>query len=271
MIIQVINNKGGTGKTTTAVNLSAALAAKGYEVLLIDLDAQANASLSLGIPYSELSPSISDVLFDGLSIRSAIRNTGISGMDLITGKFDLASSDLILEDFPNREMILEQALLPVKEDYDFIICDCSPSISLLMINALMAADRYIIPMIPEYLSLEGLITTIRTIKRIKQGKIFNFTFIGILFTMVNPDVRSLRRREIILQSKIIKLVRGHYSKNVLNTYIIRNVRLSETTSYGKSIIDFAPKSKAALLYRRLAEELLNRYEIKEPEKKEEVV
>ncbi|MCK4542078.1 MAG: ParA family protein [Spirochaetales bacterium] len=267
MIISVINNKGGTGKTSTSVNLSAAFAAMGFRVLLVDLDAQANASLSLGIPYTELSPSISDVLFDGLPIRSVIRNTGITGLDLITGDLDLVNSDLLLEDISNREMTLGRSFFPVKEDYDFIICDCSPSMSLLSVNALMAADGYIVPMIPEYLSLEGLITTIGTIKRMKKGVGFNRKSIGILFTMVNLNVRSFRRRELILQSKIIKLVREHYGGNIYNTHIIRDVRLSETTSYGKSIFEFAPKSKAAVLYKRLAEEVLDRYEIIKPGKK----
>ncbi|MCD6396773.1 MAG: ParA family protein [Spirochaetaceae bacterium] len=267
MIISVINNKGGTGKTSTSVNLSAALVSMDFRVLLVDLDAQANASLSLGIPYTELSPSIFDVLFNGLSIRTAIRNTGITGMDLVTGNFDLVNSDLLLEEINHREMALTRSFLPVKDDYDFIICDCSPSLSLLSVNALTVADGFIVPMVPEYLALEGLITTMDTIRKMKNGQDLNEKSIGILFNMINPDIRSLRRREIILQSKIIKLVRKHYSKCFYKTYIIRDVRLSETTSYGKSILEFAPKSKVALLYRRLAEEVLERYEIKKPEGK----
>lgn len=267
MIISVINNKGGTGKTSTSVNLSASLAKMGFRVLLVDLDAQTNASLSLGIPHAELSPSIFDVLFDELSIRTAIRNTGTTGMNLITGNFDLVNSDLLLEDIDHREMALSRAFLPVKDDYDFIICDCSPSLSLLSVNALTAADGFIIPMVPEYLALEGLITTIRTIRRMKKGQDFNMKSIGILFNMINPDVRSLRRREIILQSKIIKLVRKHYSESFFRTYIIRDVRLSETTSYGKSILEFAPKAKVTSLFRRLAEEVLDRYGIVKSEGK----
>ena len=267
MIISVINNKGGTGKTSTSVNLSAALALMGFRVLLVDLDAQANASLSLGIPYTELSPSIFDVFFDGQPIGSVIRNTGITGMDLITGNFDLVNSDLLLEEIDHREMILAHSLLPVKDDYDFIICDCSPSFSLLSVNALTAADGFIVPMVPEYLALEGLITTIGTIRKMKKGQNLNKKSIGILFNMINPDIRSLRRRELVLQSKIIKLVRKHYSECFYKTYIIRDVRLSEATSYGKSILEFAPKSKVALLYRRLAKEVLERYEIKKPKGK----
>ena len=267
MIISVINNKGGTGKTSTSVNLSAALAELGFRVLLVDLDAQANASLSLGVSYSQLSPSIYDVLFDEQPIGVVIRKTEITGLDLITGDFDLVNSDLLLEDIDHREMALGRSFLPLKNDYDFIICDCSPSLSLLSVNALTAADGFIVPIVPEYLALEGLITTMGTIRKMKKGQNFNSKSIGILFTMINPDVRSLRRREIVLQSKIIRLVRKYYSESFFRTYIIRDVRFSETTSYGKSILEFAPKSKAALLYRRLAEEVLNRYEIKKSEGK----
>jgi len=267
VVIAVINNKGGTGKTSTSVNLSAAFAAIGFRVLLVDLDAQANASLSLGVSYAGLVPSIFDVLFDGLPIEDAIRNTGIAGMDLITGSFDLVNSDLYLEYIDRRELTLKRTFSSVKENYDFIICDCSPSLSLLSVNVLMAADKFIVPIVPEYLVLEGVITTMDTIKRMKKGFDFNDRSIGILFNMINPDVCSLRRREIILQSKIIKLVRKYYSDSFYKTYIIRDVRLSETTSYGKSILEFAPKSKAALLYSRLAGEVLDRYEIIKPERK----
>ena len=267
MIISVINNKGGTGKTSTSVNLSAALAELGFRVLLVDLDAQANASLSLGVSYSQLSPSIYDVLFDEQPMRTVIRNTEITGLDLITGDFDLVNSDLLLEDITNREMALGRSFFPVKDDYDFIICDCSPSLSLLSVNAITAADGFIVPMVPEYLALEGVITTMDTIRRMQKGQNFNKKSIGILFNMINPDVHSLRRREIRMQSKIIKLVRKHYSESFYKTYIIRDVRLSETTSCGKSILEFAPKSKGALLYRRLAKEVLERYEIKKHEEK----
>jgi len=265
MIIAVINCKGGTGKTTTSVNLSASLALQGFKVLLVDLDSQANASLSLGIPYSELSPSTVEALFDEMPIESAIRNTNIFGLDLITGESELANSDLILADVQGREKCLAQALSPVKENYDFIICDCPPAMSLLSVNALIAADGYIVPVFPEYLAMEGLITLLSTVKRMKREMALNVELLGILFTMVNLDRLSIRRRELKIQLKIIKLVREHYGEDVFKTFMIRDVRLSETASYGQTIFEFAPHSKVSLLHRRLANEVLDRCGIEERE------
>jgi len=257
MIIAVMSNKGGTGKTTTSVNLSASLAMMGFHVLLVDLDPQGYASLSLGIPYAELSPSASEVLFDGIQIESVIRDTAISGMDLITGGIEMADSDLILADMPDRENRLDRSLYPLRTEYDFIILDCPPSMSLLSINALVASNRYIIPITPDYLAMEGLITLLSTVKRIKNGMGLNVELLGILFTMVNLDRLRIRRQEFKMQLGIIKLLREHYSQDVFKTFILRDVRLSETASYGQTIFDFAPNSKPALAYRRLANEVLN--------------
>jgi chromosome partitioning protein len=261
LVIAVINNKGGTGKTTTSVNMSAALAALDFRVLLVDLDSQANASLSLGIPYSELSPSISETLFNGTPAESVIRNTNIPQLDLITGGPELANSDLIMGDMPGRENLLAGSLKPVKELYDFIICDCPPSMSLLSVNALVAAAGYIVPIIPEYLSLEGLVTLLSAVEKIEKGMGLDMNLLGILFTMVNPDRLALNRRELKIQLKIIKLVREYYGDDVFKTFIIRDVRLSETTSYGQSIFEFAPKSRAAILHNRLTREMLTRCRI----------
>jgi len=258
MIIAVMSNKGGTGKTTTSVNLSASLAILGFKVLLVDLDPQGYASLSLGIPYSELSPSVSEVLFGGIQTESVIRDTAISGLDLITGSIELVNSDLILADMPDRENRLDQSLHSIRTQYDFIILDCPPSMSLLSVNALVAANRYIIPITPDYLSMEGLITLLCTVERIKNGMGLNVELLGILFTMVNLDRLRIRRQELKMQLRVIKLLREHYSKDVFNTFIARDVRLSEAASYGRAIFDFSPRSKAALVHRHLAKEVLNR-------------
>jgi len=257
MVISVMSNKGGTGKTTTSVNLSASLAKQGFNVLLVDLDPQGYASVSLGIPYAELSPSSAEVLFDGVKIESVIRDTAISGMDLITGGIELANSDLILADMPDRENRLDRALQHIRTEYDFIILDCPPSLSLVLVNALTAADRYIIPITPDYLALEGLITLLSTVKKIKNEMGLDIELLGILFTMVNLDRLRVRRQEFKMQLGIIKLLREHYSKDVFKTFIIRDARLSETASYGQTIFDFAPNSKVALGYMRLANEVKN--------------
>ena len=258
MIIAVVNCKGGTGKTTTSVNLSASLALLGYRVLLIDLDAQANASLSLGINPSELSPSAMDMLFDYVSIDSVVRNTHISGLDLVTGESELASSDLILADIPDREKLLTRAVAPVRERYDFVICDCPPAISKLSVNAVVAADRYIIPLSPEYLALEGLITLLDTIGNMRTGMDINADLLGILFTMVNLDRLPTRRREMKIQLGIIKLVREQYGTDVFRISVPRDVRLSEAASYGQTILEFAPRSRAATQHVHLADEILHR-------------
>ena len=148
MVISVINNKGGTGKTSIAVNLAAALANSGYRVLLIDLDSQASAAFYLGVLRNELQPSIADVLFDELPMAKASRKTDIQGLELVTGGMELAHSDLVLADVVGREDCLIKAIKPIRNKYDFIICDCSPSLSTLSVNALVASDYYIVPITP---------------------------------------------------------------------------------------------------------------------------
>lgn len=258
MVIVVINNKGGTGKTTTCVNLSAALANSGYRVLLVDLDSQASASLSLGIKYSDLSPSIADVLFDGVAIKSVIRNTGIQRLDLLTGGMELAHSDLILADVPGRENRLAKSLEPIRDDYDFIFCDCAPSLSMLPVNALVAADRYIVPVTPEYLALEGLITLMEAVERIKKGMDVDVELLGIVFTMINPAKFFLLNRDLRSQLEIIHLVREYYGEDVFKTVIRRNVKFTEAPSHGASIFGYAPRSSGAKEYAMLADEVLER-------------
>lgn len=267
MVIVVINNKGGTGKTTTCVNLSAALANSGYRVLLVDLDSQASASLSLGVEYCDLLPSVVDVLFNGMAIMSAIRSTNIQRLDLLTGGMELAHSDLILADVPGRENRLAESLEPIRDSYDFILCDCPPSLSMLPVNALVAADRYIITVTPEYLALEGLNSLMEAVERVKEGMDVDVELLGIVFTMVNPAAFSLFNRDLRDQLEIIRSLRERYGKDVFKTVIKRNVRLREAPSYGASIFEYAPRSSGAKEYAMLANEVIERCYINRMERK----
>ncbi|MBW2596923.1 MAG: ParA family protein [Deltaproteobacteria bacterium] len=254
MIIAIINNKGGTGKTTTSVNLSAAFADSGYRVLLVDLDSQASASLSLGIKYSDLAPSMADVLFDDILIKSAVRPSARQRLELVTGGTELANSDLILADVPGRENRLAECLKGIRQEYDFIICDCPPSLSLLSINAMVAADRYIVPLTAEYLALEGLISLMAAVEKLKTGMGIDTELLGILFTMVGTGLKSAR--------EIVDLVLEHYGEDVFKTRIRRNVSLGEAPSFGMNIFDYAPKAHGAEDYLMLADEVVERCGIK---------
>ncbi len=253
MKITIVNNKGGTGKTTTSVNLAAALAASGRRVLLMDLDSQASASFSLGVARENLSPSAADLLFDGADPLEIIRESGIPWLDLITGEMDLASSDMILAEVPGRELRLARALRGMDERYDFILFDCPPSLSLLSINALMASEYYLIPVFPEYLALEGLLSLMEGIQRLKQGMGLKAQLLGILLTSMSyPVTRKKINREIA------GLIREHYGEAVFETEIPRDVRLEEAPAYGKSVLQHAPRSRGARGYAKCAEELLRR-------------
>lgn len=253
MVISVINNKGGTGKTSISVNLAAALASSGGPILLIDMDSQASAAFHLGVARNELQPSTADVLFNELPIARASRPTGIRGLELVTGGIELAHSDLILADMVGREDCLSKAIDPVRNKYDFIICDCSPSLSILSVNALVASDYYIVPITPQYLALEGLISLMDAVGRIEQGMGKSAALLGIVLNMVCTVSQRTKS-----QAEIINLVREHYRKDVFTNFIKRYAKLEEAPACGSSIFEYAPKSPAALQYRMLAYEVLSR-------------
>jgi chromosome partitioning protein len=250
MILALVNNKGGVGKTTTAVNLSAGLANKDRRVLLIDLDSQGSASLSLGVPRSDLHPSSSEVLLDGIAIHQAIRKTPVEGLDLLTGSMELANADLVLSDVQGREERLKNALAPIRDDYHFLILDCPPSLSLLPINALVAVDAFIIPVVPQYLALEGLVNLLEAVERIRRGIGMVGRLLGLLLTLV--DYRTK------VTSEIVQMIRGHYKHQVFDTEVRVNIRLAEAPSFGKSIFEYDGASNGAEAYRRLGEEVLQR-------------
>lgn len=246
MIIAIINNKGGTGKTTTCIHLAAALGARKKRVLVADLDPQASASMALGLEWRALSPSWVDVLFDDLPPADAVRRGVLPGVDLLPAEMELASFDLAMADAEDRERRIRDRMAPLSSEYDLILCDCPPAMSLLSVNALTAADGFIVPVTPEYLALEGLVSLMDAVDRMRAGIGLGAEFIGIVFTMAGRSLKSGR--------DIMALVREHYGPLVFDTEIPRNIKLVEAPAFGESVFDTAPKSAGANAYRALAEE-----------------
>ena len=250
MILAFMNNKGGVAKTTTAVNLAAALAERSYHVLLIDLDNQGGASASLGVARADRSPSLADVLLDNVPLRHVIRPMPLTGLDLVTGSMTLANVDIILGDVKGRERCLQQALIPVRSDYDFILLDCPPSLSLLPLNALVACDAFIVPITPHYLALEGLTNLLEAIARLKTGIGITPVLLGIALTLVDSRAKATR--------DVIDRIRGQYGSLVFTTQIHINVRLAEAPAFGQSIFAYDAAATGAEAYRSLADEVLTR-------------
>jgi chromosome partitioning protein len=248
--LAIVNNKGGVGKTTTAVNLAAGLISAHRRVLLVDLDSQGSASLSLGVPRAELDPSVARSLFQREPVRSVIRKTSIEGLDLLTGSIELANADLVLSEVKGREERLKVCLKPVLPDYEFVIVDCPPSLALLPINALVAADAFLVPLTPHYLSLEGLVGLLDAVERVREGMGVKTPMLGLLLTMVDYRAR--------VTGEIIKMIRNEYRRQVFKTEIRGSIRLTEAPSFGKTIFEHASRSPGAEAYRSLAGEVIHR-------------
>jgi len=248
-ILAFVNQKGGVGKTTTAINLAACLALTGKRVLLVDSDPQGNATTGLGVDKAQLQESLYDVLTDAVSIDRVIRqNAGVEGLDIVPATLDLSGAEMEMFSQLSRESILKRALKPIVDSYDFILIDGPPSLGLLTLNILTAADRLIIPIQCEFYALEGISQLMAVVERVR--------------THLNPKlavgmvVLTMHDERINLSRQVIGEVRGYFGERVAETVIPRNVRLSEAPSFGQPIAIYDPKSKGAQAYAELAQEVI---------------
>jgi len=249
-IIAIANQKGGVGKTTTSVNLAASLGVLEKKVLLIDADPQANATSGLGIDVESVEQGTYQLLEHTISAKEAIVSTESPNLDLIPSHIDLVAIEIELVDKENREYMMRTAIRDLKNSYDYVLIDCAPSLGLLTLNALTAADSVIIPIQCEYFALEGLGKLLNTIKSIQKIHNPNLDIEGLLLTMYDSRLR--------LSNQVVEEVKKHFDEMVFETIIQRNVRLSEAPSYGESIISYDASSKGANNYLSLAQELIEK-------------
>jgi len=249
-IIAIANQKGGVGKTTTSVNLAASLGVLEKKVLLIDADPQANASSGLGVDVESVEFGTYQVLEHTVSAKDSILKTSSPNVDIIPAHIDLVAIEIELVDKQDREYMLKKSIEEIKNDYDYILIDCAPSLGLITLNSLVAADSVIIPIQCEYFALEGLGKLLNTIKSVQNIHNADLDIEGLLLTMFDSRLR--------LSNQVVDEVRKHFSSMVFDTIIRRNTRLGEAPSYGESIIAYDATSKGAVNYLNLAQELLKK-------------
>ncbi len=247
-IIAIANQKGGVGKTTTAVNLSAAMGEKGKKTLLVDIDPQGNSSSGVGVDRRKLKNTVYEVLVGDVKIKDVIIHTEFANLDLVPSSMDLAAAEIELAGLERREAILKNALVPLREQYDYIFIDCPPSLGMITTNALCVADTLLVPIQCEYYALEGLSQLMNSVRRVKRQYNEQLDIEGVLLTMYDGRLN--------LTQQVVEEVKKYFPRKVFSTVIPRAVRLSEAPSFGKPIQYFDKSSKGAICYDALAEEML---------------
>ncbi|MCE4563648.1 ParA family protein [Maribellus sp. CM-23] len=262
-IISLANQKGGVGKTTTTINLAASLAVLEQKVLVIDADPQANATSGLGLDVNNVQSSIYECIVDEIEASKVVLKTQIENLDIIPSHIDLVGAEIEMLNLPNREKVLKNAIEQLKEVYDFIFIDCSPSLGLITVNALTASDSVIIPVQCEYFALEGLGKLLNTIKIIQSRLNPELSIEGFLLTMYDGRLN--------LSNQVYEEVKHHFQEMVFETVIQRNVKLSEAPSYGKPVVLYDASSRGAINHMNLAREILQRNEMTQMSKEKNVV